>query len=165
MNEFRYHSENVCGWSVHQRHNKKKTSADMFGCCWQKLTRPNGTCHVSHIMCHMSLVTFHVSHVMCHISLFCDKVVKLVCGGSSYCFCICILTHTKQENRLCKSEENHQLDHEVHKVKVLITLMSQTDRGSIWARQNVDEMIFWWLKNGDCIRIISLRTNVSNKYN
>ena len=122
------------------------------------------TCHVSNFTCHMSCVTYHFLWQSGEASLWrvCYQwgLPRLV-----IVIVYCILTHNKQENRLCKSEENHRLDHEVHKVKVIITLMSKTDRGSIWARQFVDEMIFWWLKNGECIRIISLQTNVLNKYN
>ena len=41
------------------------------------------TCHVSHVMCHVSCVMWHASHVTCNIFwVFLDKRVELVSGGS-----------------------------------------------------------------------------------
>ena len=37
------------------------------------------TCHVSHVMCHRSCVTCHVSHVMCHMSCVTCHVSHVIC--------------------------------------------------------------------------------------
>ena len=39
-------------------------------------------CHMSHVMCDVSCVTFHMSHFCSSFLFSSDKVLKLVGGGS-----------------------------------------------------------------------------------
>ena len=50
------------------------------------------TFHVSHVMCHMSCVTCHVSHVMCHVSHVMCHVSHVTCHfffGEAYWGRVC----------------------------------------------------------------------------